>query len=130
MWRVIIMKKIHKVIIIVLLLISFISILLGIVYANIYSKSEKSDSKKESFEDYLSHCGMNIYQDNQYLNYITNDSRYFISLNILRKDFQCDISDYKDEWNYCDLDRSGIYISLNDIFPISVALNGCVFPKK
>ena len=121
------MKKTHKIIIIVLLLVAFISIVLGIVYSKRVFHNEK---EKESFEDYLSHCGMSIYTSDQYLDYITEDNRYFLSLNILSKSFHCDISDYKEEWSYCDLDRSGIYISPNDSFPISIALNGCVFPKK
>ena len=129
------MKKTHKTIFIIILIIAVISISLGVAHTIYLSKKGKEDpidaTKKESFEDCVSQCGTKILQSNQYLNYATEDGRYFISINLLKDTFQCDFSnclDYKEKWSYCDLDKSGIYIIPNSDFPISIAVNDCSYP--
>ena len=100
------------------------------------TKEIDKDSYLSNLFEKLSSYGDEIYNSKKdYTTYSKRNGAYFISLTDLKKDFNYDISMFKDEKdNLCDVDNSGILFDddrklgieyLDDENPISVIIIGC-----
>ena len=95
-------------------------------------KEDKTDNivpyEKEELYNIVSEWAIELYGNNNYDKCVMKDDICFLSLESLEKDYNKDISKFKDERGECLLDISGINFNMNDDkTPFSLVLEGCKF---